>query len=210
MAPFVRGKRGARGNSQFGSRGTDHGRGSSRGRGRGSSATKNGDRSTFYATRVEEQVDDGANPSLEDPAISDDESISDVLDDSDSDVDLENEQRHTNPYNTLLLSFNAKTQDGPSQRKKRKFDKENLKETSLFESHEKQLDFQNDPRTIDGDVVDGKGVEDQPDPEEANTPDEIEEEVEEDIEDGGFLSLSSLRSSDMCSCHRGSLFPAHR
>lgn len=210
MAPFVRGKRGARGNSQFASRGKHHGHGSSRGRGRGSFATKNGDRSTFYATRVEEQVADGANPSLEDPAISDDESVSDVLDDSDNDVDLENEQPHTNPYNTLLLSLNAKTQNGPSQRKKRKLDKEILKETSLSESHEKQLDFQNGPRTTDGDGVDGKGVEDQPDPEEANTPDGIEEEVEEEFEDGGLLSLSSLRSSDTCSCHRGSLFPAHR
>ena len=131
-----------------------------------------------------------------------------MLDDSDSDVDLKNEQTHTNPYNTLLLSLNA--QNGPSQRKKRKFDKEIIQETSLSGSHEKQLDFQNGPTTTEGDGVDGKGVDDQPDPEEANTPEGIEEEVDEEIEDGGLLSLSSLRSSDTCSCHRGSLFPAHR
>lgn len=205
MAPFVRGKRGARGNSQFSSRGTSRGRGSNRGRGRGGPRTKNGGRSTFYSTRVEEQVDDDAKLSLEDPAISDDESVSDVLDDSNSDVNLENEQTHRNPYNTLLLSLNAKTQDEPSERKKRKFDREIFNEASLSESHEKQLKFQDDPGTAEGD-----GLDDQPDPDEADVPNEIEEDVEQEIEDGGFLGMSSLKSSDTYSCRRGSFFPAHR
>lgn len=208
MAPFVRGERGARGKVQSASRGKNRVHRPSRGggRGRGSSATNTKDRSTFYSTRIEEHADDDANPPLEaeGPAVSDDEDVSDASDDSNSDVDLDSERTHTNPYSTLLLSLNAKTQDGPSQRKKQKLDKEVSKETHFPENHERQLEHQNGHGTTSED-----GLDDQSDTNEANISDGIEEEDAEEIEDGRLLILSWLRSSDVCSIHGRSLSPAH-
>ena len=153
-------------------------------RGRGKATATVGDKSTFYSTRVEEQEDHDANDSGgSQVSIGEDHLSSDATNLS-SDEDLESERPGANSYNTLLQSLSASVPSRPTQRKKRKIDIEDSREKPRFEDHqenpEKRDDFEN---------TSNNGVDDQSDPDEANAPQEIEEEVEEELEDGELSRL---------------------
>jgi len=123
MAPSFRGRGATRGQSRGGNRGALRGRERGRGSGRGDyGARAGGNRSIFYSTRVEEQP---AEISEEDGKRSsqDDQKSIQELPESLSESDDEDVQKNTvQPYNALLLSLNAKVEQGEPQRKKRRTD----------------------------------------------------------------------------------------
>ncbi|MCJ1389233.1 rRNA-binding ribosome biosynthesis protein utp25 [Xylographa bjoerkii] len=153
MAPFRRNIRGRGGSIQRGRGNTlSRGRGRDRGRGRGTSTSTNGQKSTFYSTRVEE--------AREDPSEHDQTSLEETLDEdilqSDStedDVDVATTSI-AKPYNTLLQSLNQDAQREQPPPKKRRLDPEEkfgrsstlLAATSIGQHEEgDDLDFVEEP-----------------------------------------------------------------
>ena len=129
MAPLVRGSS-SRGSRR--GRGTVRGRGIGRGRGRSRRGkwSGSGDRSTFYSTRIEEDVgSDAETPGGSQDSENDgDEDGSQEL--SSASEDEEATAPSAKSYNSLLKSFNSNIQRGPAKRKKRKTDHEEVQEES--------------------------------------------------------------------------------
>ena len=170
MAPFARGQRGSRGGSLVSSRGARGGRGSVRARGKGSFRAKNGNRSTFHSTRVEEQVNENNEVSDEDKASIQNDRESSNASHFSSDEDSENEQPPASSYSTLLQSLNANVQRGPPQRKKRRIESEIRREPQILEDPRK------DPEEQDGfEATDVDGGEDQLDLDDIAALNEIED-----------------------------------
>lgn len=170
MAPFARGR----------SRGIGRGRSASRGGVRGNNIVKGGHTSTFYSTRVEEQVND-VDPPEGSRISSDDEHDSDAANDLSSVEDLEHEQSTANSYSTLLESLNASIRNGPPKRKRRKIDLKVPDKASRIGSHEKPSDEQDRSEDMQKDLVN-----DHSDADEANAVGEIEGDVEDEVEESRF------------------------
>lgn len=174
----------AHGRNRFVGRGAVRGQASSRVRGRGKATATIGDKSTFYSTRVEEHEDRDVNQSDGSQLIVGEDRLSSDATSPSSDEDQEFERPGANSYSTLLQSLNASVASRPTQRKKRKIDIEDSRESSRVESHQEH------PEKRDGfENTSNRGVDDQSDPDEANGPEEFEEEIEEEFEDGKLSRL---------------------
>ncbi|MCJ1379079.1 rRNA-binding ribosome biosynthesis protein utp25 [Xylographa soralifera] len=157
MAPFRRGTKG-RGGSTLRGRGDTVIRGRGRGRGRGNRAAANGQKSTFYSTRVEEVREDISENDQAATEESIDEEVS-LSDSSENDEDLA-AVSIVKPYNTLLRSLNQNARHEQPPLKKRKLAEEHggngslhLPSTAEIEKPDegKDLDFVEE-RELDGNI----------------------------------------------------------
>ena len=157
MAPLVRGRAGSRRGSHFASRET---RTSVSSRSRGNPAAKNGSRSIFHSTRVQEQLDDDVDASEGSQVFTEDGLSSSIASDTSDDEGLEHRSSTVDPYNTLLQSLNTKAKSAPRRKKRRKIGLEVPKETQSIEEIRQSPLEQSDLITADvedpQDLLDGQ------------------------------------------------------
>lgn len=146
-------------------------RGRGRGGGRGSFAPNGKNRSTFYTTRIEEEVKSGAENPEESQKLEnseDEQVLEDSSSTSDDDAVISPAARS---YNSLLQSLNSNIQRGPPQRKKRKIEYKELQEEN--DEEDGQLDVADDDDTVGTENEDGES--DSEDDEDSNHPESAEQ-----------------------------------